>query len=270
MSYPGPPPKNAVQKGWCWLREGCLDLVYPRKCRVCEVGIELSAPCSGLENWICPSCLEGLDKIEPPYCEVCGETFAGAMDRAFKCSNCEGRKFAFEFAVAGFKAAGAIRELIHHFKYGGDITLRGVLADALVPVLNEPRLVGEDLSQWLLVPVPLHWWRESRREFNQSWELCQELSARTGIPTARILRRTRRSSTQAKLSRKERLENLRGVFALRRSLPLPGWRRPDICGRKVLLVDDVLTTGATAHECAKVLRRDAGAEKVVVITAARG
>lgn len=177
---------------------------------------------------------------------------------------------AFNFAISGFRAAGPFRELIHRFKYSGDLSLRGVLADALIHTLEEPRLAVEDLSAWLLVPVPLHWLREMRRGFNQSWELCRQLSQRTGIPAAQIMRRKRRTSTQAKLNRQERLENLRGVFSLRRSLPLPGWRRPDIRGKKVLLVDDVLTTGATAHECAKVLKREAGVEKVVVITAARG
>ncbi len=252
------------------LQDGTLDLVYPRTCRACQIGLTSAAEHSGLADWLCKSCLMELTSIEPPYCSVCGEAFAGAMDRAFKCSNCDGRRMAFNFAISGFKAAGPLRELIHHFKYSGDLTLRGVLANALMPTLEEPRLAVEDLSTWVLVPVPLHWLREMRRGFNQSWELCREISIRTGIPAAQIMRRKRRTSTQAKLNRHERLENLRGVFALRRSFPLPGWRRPNIRGKKVLLVDDVLTTGATAHECAKVLKREAGAEKVVVITAARG
>lgn len=177
---------------------------------------------------------------------------------------------AFDFAISGFKAAGPLRELIHHFKYTGDLTLRGALADALMLTLEEPRLAVEDLSSWMLVPVPLHWQRELQRGFNQSWELCRELSLRTGIPAGQIMSRKRRTSTQAKLNRQERLENLRGVFFLRRSFPLPVLALPDIRGKNILLVDDVLTTGATAHECAKVLKREAGAEKVVVITAARG
>lgn len=198
------------------------------------------------------------------------ESLGGAIDRAFKCSNCEGRRFAFEFAISGFKAAGAMRELLHHFKYSGDLTLRGALADALIHTLTEPRLTAEDLSTWVLVPVPLHWLREMRREFNQSWELCLELSARTGIPAVQALRRRRLTQAQAKLSRTARLQNLRGVFSVGGLWPPRCWKKPRLEGRKVLLVDDVLTTGATADECAKVLRREAGVEKVVVITAARG
>lgn len=270
MSYPGPPSPSAAQNWWVSLRDGALDLVYPSTCRACEAGLTASGKQPGLAGWLCRPCLDELTAIMPPCCSVCGEAFSGAMERAFKCSNCDGRRMAFDFAISGFKAAGPLRELIHHFKYSGDLTLRGVLADALMQTLEEPRLAVEDLSAWMLVPVPLHWLREMRRGFNQSWELCRELSLRTGIPAAQIMRRKRSTSTQAKLNRQERLENLRGVFSLRRSFPLPGWVRPDIRGKKILLVDDVLTTGATAHECAKVLKREAGAEKVVVITAARG
>lgn len=247
-----------------------LSLVYPRVCRVCQAVLDEEAPLAGLENWMCKTCLDDLVRIDAPYCSVCGEPFAGSMDRAFKCSNCEGRRLAFEFAISGFKAAGAMRELLHQFKYSGDLTLRSALADALIHTLDEPRLAAEDLSSWVLVPVPLHWLRELRREFNQSWELCLQLSARTGIPAARVLRRNRMTMTQAKLSRTARLQNLRGVFSIRHALPFLHWDKNRVQGRKVLLVDDVLTTGTTAHECAKILKRDAGAEKVVVITVARG
>jgi ComF family protein len=106
------------------------------------------------------------------------------------------------------------------------------------------------------------------RGFNQSWEICQRLSQMTGIPSAEVLRRTRHTGPQASLHRRQRLENLRGVFAMKRQLP---WiKQSQLKGRRILLVDDVLTTGATAHECARVLKRDAGVEKVVVITVARG
>lgn len=270
MSIPGPPPPSPLKQQWRRFRDGLLDMVYPAKCRSCEVPMEQQVAGRGLAGWLCQACREELVKVEPPYCSVCGEPFGGAMDRAFRCSNCEGRRLAFEFAVAGYKAAGPLREIIHRFKYNGDLSLRGVLAESLMDALHDPRLEAENLAGWVLVPVPLHWFREFRRDYNQSWELCLELSALTGIPAGHVLRRTRRSAAQARLNRQERLENLRGVFALHRWWSLPWRRTTDIRGKKVLLVDDVLTTGATAHECARVLRRDAGAEKVVVITAARG
>lgn len=190
------------------------------------------------------------------------------MTAAFSCQNCANRRIAFDFAVAGVQATGPVREIIHHFKYSRDITLTGALADFAALALADPRLAGEDLRSWALVPVPLHTVRQLRRGFNQSWEICRQLSRQTGIPALQALRRQRRTETQVKKTRSARLENLRHAFALRRRFP---WQsRLTLKGAKILLVDDVLTTGATAHECAKVLKRQGGAEKVVVITAARG
>ncbi|MCA1962852.1 MAG: hypothetical protein LDL31_02770 [Prosthecobacter sp.] len=140
----------------------------------------------------------------------------------------------------------------------------------MLATLEDPRLVQENLSRWLLVPVPLHWSRKIVRGFNQSWELCCQLSDRTGIPALQALRRVNRTQRQALLNRKQRLVNMRGVFCLKNAW-LPPWRaKARLQGANVLLVDDVLTTGATAHECARVLRTQAGVQKVVVITAVRG
>lgn len=268
MSYPGPPPASWLSTRWGSVFEGALDLIYPRRCHGCETAVLPVLPRSGLEAWFCEACNDGLPRLEPPYCSVCGEPFHGVMTEEFRCWNCEGRRIAFDFAVSGFKAEGAVRELIHQFKYNRQLARRGALTDLLLTAVNDPRLVAEDLSNWLLVPVPLHLWRERRREFNQSWELCRELSRRTGIPTVNALRRRRSTQTQARLDREQRLANMRGVFTLQPALP---WRKaPDLRGRRILLVDDVLTTGATTHACAKVLKREGGVEKVVVITAARG
>ncbi len=268
MAYPGR-RHGICSVPWLTALGRCLlDGVYPRHCRGCEAPLLPNAPRDGLEAWLCGTCASSLEPILPPICSVCGEPFAGAMTVDFRCWNCEGRKVAFDFALSPFKASGALRELIHSFKYGHDLSLRGAMADILCPSLNEKRLENEDLSAWLLVPVPLFLFREMSRGFNQSWEICQCLSEMTGIPAAQVLRRTRHTGTQARLHRQQRLKNLRGIFAMKQAFP---WQRfPKLKGRRVLLVDDVLTTGATAHECAHVLKRDAGVEKVVVITVARG
>lgn len=270
MSYPGPPalsPRWAVFRRW---RDVSLNVLYPPRCRSCAVLLQEPESQEGLLRWLCPRCVGGLDRLQSPCCSVCGEAFEGAMDGPFRCSNCEDRRFAFDFALSAFRATGPMRELLHKFKYNGQLTLRTALAEALRQTLEDERLRKEDLADWLLVPVPLHWLRYLRREFNQSWELCRELSRSTGIPAARVLRRTRHTPKQARLTRHERLENLRGVFALRRGGGWPDAAGLDLTGRKILLVDDVLTTGATTHECAQVLRRQGGAARVVVLTAARG
>ena len=99
MSYPGPPSPTTAQRLWRPLWERLLDLVYPRICRSCESILPGEAPHAGLENWLCEACRQRLSPVEAPCCAVCGEPFSGAMERPFKCSNCEGRRLAFEFAA---------------------------------------------------------------------------------------------------------------------------------------------------------------------------
>lgn len=263
MSFPGPGEcsrlRRLVEPVWgAW-----VDLVYPRLCSVCRVPVG--------EGWFCEGCEASLPWVVAPYCGVCGEVFEGAMGQGFRCMNCSGRRLEFEFAVAACRAEGAMRELVHGFKYERRLHLRGALAWTMLRVLEEPRLAGENLAEWLLVPVPLHGVREGEREYNQSWELCERLSRLTGIRAVRALVRVRETVPQAGLDREERLRNLRGAFGLRRV----GWWRGGgvpvgLRGRRILLVDDVFTTGATTSECARVLRGEGGAEKVVVITATRG
>jgi ComF family protein len=260
MAFPGPPVPSRVQRLLqpAWL--ALVDLIYPRLCCVCQVPVE--------DGWFCQVCDDALPRVEAPYCSVCGEVYDGALPQEFRCTNCSGRRLEFEFAVAACHAEEGMRELIHQFKYERRLQLRGALATLMLRVFEEPRLARENLGDWLLVPVPLHRSREVEREFNQSWELCRRLSRLTGIPAAKALMRTRETDQQAGLSRAERLKNLRGAFAMQKRRP---WRpQIELQGRRILLVDDVFTTGATTNECARVLRREGGAEKVVVITTTRG
>ena len=229
-----------------------LDVIFPRTCRACDHLLLERDPLRPLGEWFCQPCEEALPRLEAPYCQTCAEPFDGVIANEFRCSNCADRKLAFEFAVAGYRASDEVRELIHRFKYNRELALRGALADLLERALNDPRLAGLDLKQWTLVPVPLHRSRERQREFNQSWELCRELSKRTGIPTFNAMRRKRVTSKQARLTRAQRLQNLRNAFTMK-------WRfsgdRSRLRSRNVLLVDDVFTTGATTNECARILRR---------------
>ena len=244
-----------------------LDVIYPRACRACDEPLPADRIEDGLQEWLCAKCLGELPRLEPPFCNVCGEAYDGAITGEFRCMNCADRKFAFEYAVAGYRAEGVAREMIHQFKYGRDLSLRSVLGGMLRRAIDDPRLAAESLSDWILVPVPLHRAKQSDRGFNQSLELCLELTKRTGIATADCLQRVRSTESQASLHRSERLKNLSKAFSMRRRL---FGKVPEVKGAKVLLVDDVLTTGATTHECAKILKRDGGVEKVVVITVARG
>ena len=252
---------------FCLSGRRLVDALYPRACFACEAVLDAGTPSQGTSAWLCPACEDGVERIEAPFCSVCGEPFAGAEAAPFRCWNCEDRGLAFDFARAACKSAGPVRTMIHAFKYRRDLAQRAPLADLLRTVLEDPRLAGLDPADWRLVPVPLHPLRRFWRGYNQSLELCRQLGQVTGLATVCALRRVRLTRAQAGLDRARRLENLRGIFAPARRLP---GRPAPLAGKNVLLVDDVLTTGATAHECARVLKKQAGVEKVVVITAARG
>lgn len=147
---------------------------------------------------------------------------------------------------------GPLRKLIHLYKYHGMDKLAAPLSDFLVAALPRSRRVD-----WI-VPVPMHWWRKWTRGYNQAELLARELSRRTGIPMVAAMRRRRGTPPQAGLSDKERRQNLRGAFTVTESPR----------NRHVLLIDNVLTTGATASACGAALKQ-AGASAVQVLTVAR-
>ena len=132
-------------------------------------------------------------------------------------------------------------------------------ADWLAEALDDPRLAGRRFD--LVVPVPLHPARQRERGFNQAELLAAELRRVSGLTVRNVLQRTRYTTTQTQFDRSERMENLRGAFRLRRG--------SNVQDLRMLLVDDVLTTGSTLSECASVLR-EAGALSVHAVTAARG
>jgi ComF family protein len=165
----------------------------------------------------------------------------------------------FDKAVAIVRFRGAVRHAIHALKYGRQrYWLRALESWLLAGADSLLKRDGVDV----IVPVPLYPLRERERGFNQAWLLVQALSREREIPSARkALARVRATETQTHLDRQERMANLHGAFVARET--------GRIAGKRVLLVDDVLTTGSTANECARVLRK-AGATSVLVFTVARG
>ena len=151
-----------------------------------------------------------------------------------------------------------VRALIHDFKYGHQTHLRHPLGQWLSEALDDPRLAGRRFD--LVVPVPLHPARQRERGFNQAALLTRTLR-RDGLALGDVLQRTRYTTTQTQFDRSERMENLRGAFRLRRG--------SNVQGLRMLLVDDVLTTGSTLSECASVLKKN-GALSVHAVTVARG
>ncbi len=228
-----------------------ISLLYPPSCAVCLEPV-------GFEDYLCPECAGKAPRIKPPFCATCSEPFAGAITDSFSCANCAHRVLHFEAAVAVYRSRGVVRKVIHDFKYGRQLYLRFPVAEWLAETMDDPRLAGRRFDR--VVPVPLHPARKRERGFNQAELLAEMLAAHTGIPCAPVLERIRYTTTQTAFDRSERMENLHDAFRLRKKADVRGWR--------VLLIDDVLTTGSTLSECARVLKAQ-GALSVHAATAAR-
>jgi ComF family protein len=209
-------------------------------------------------EYLCDECEAKATRIVPPFCATCSEPFEGAITSAFTCANCAHRTIHFDAAVAAYRSRGIVRRIIHDFKYGRQIHLRHLVGRWLCAALDDLRLRGRRFD--LIIPVPLHPTRKRERGFNQASLLAELLSERISIPSKPLLERIRCTTTQTALDRAERMENLHNAFRLRKNA--------NVRDLRVLLIDDVLTTGSTLSECARILK-GAGAISVHAATAAR-
>jgi competence protein ComFC len=234
--------------------DAALNLVFPPVCQVCgeeRAGMK--------EGFVGGECWSQVRFVTAPFCDRCGLPYDGSISRTFICSNCEGVPLHFRFARSAVVANPLILQIIHRYKYNRAVCFEPFLADLLC------RQAVQSLQQekWdFIVPVPLHPAKEREREFNQASNLARHLSRATNIPVnEKLLRRVRPTATQTQLNRPERAANVSRAFALRGNVKLNG--------AKIVLVDDVLTTGATTSACAQMLR-NAGAGDLCVWTVARG
>src|ERR1700730_4373626 len=230
---------------------GIASLVYPPACTICPASV-------GLHEYLCADCESKLSRIVPPFCDKCSEPFDGAITTTFACANCAHRALHFDAAVSAYRSRGIVRHVILNFKYGRQIHLRHLVARWLVAALDDERLRQRSFDA--IVPVPLHPAKQRERGFNQAALLAEWLSEHMALPLRPVLQRVRFTTTQTAFDRAERMQNLRNAFRLRKN--------GDVRKLRVLLIDDVLTTGSTLSECARVLK-EAGAQSVYAATAAR-
>lgn len=234
-----------------------LRFVLPGDCAICQGPLGV-----GSRSVACGACWSGIRVLNPPFCPRCGRPFWGrafAYPPSHLCQGCRTRPPQYVLARSAvlYERDDALRELLLLFKHGRRIALGGHLGRLMAE--RTEGLFGH-VPVDAVVPVPLHRARERERGFNQADILASVVARRLDRP---VLRKTveRRRATPPQVGRvRERARNVRGAFAV---------RKPEkIAGRSLLLVDDVLTTGATVNECAKVLMK-AGAGPVLVYTLAR-
>ncbi len=224
-----------------------FELMFPPLCPVCREGLA--------DDGLCAECVKTIRWIERPFCPVCGIPFSAGTDQ-HRCAECIKKRQPFERARSAIYYEGAGLKAIRRFKYRYDMTVEDSLRRFITYGLALLDTEGFDL----MVPVPLHPKRLRERGFNQALLIARMLSGHTGIRVEpQALRRVKYTSPQVALEEKERLVNVRDAFMVEDE----GLVR----NKKVLLVDDVMTTGATIRECAGTLKR-AGA-RVYALTVAR-
>ncbi len=231
---------------------GFLDLVLPPRCLAC--GATVAA-----QGRLCAACWRGLTFLAPPWCRICGYPLPHALPDAPLCGSCASEPPAYDRARAALRYDEGSRGLILAFKHADRTDMTPAFGTWLARAGAELLADAE-----LIAPVPLHRWRLLRRGYNQAGFLARAVARATGLPMVPdLLQRIRATRSQQGLSARAREENVTaGAFR-----PHP-WHARRIGGRRILLIDDVMTTGATVAACAKALSR-AGASAVDVLTLAR-
>jgi ComF family protein len=236
-----------------------MDLIYPPRCGVCHAFLrEDGVNYEGEELDLCRSCFDSFVEAASPLCPFCGRPFSSGGGKDHVCADCLATPPSFEIARALYIYEGLLMTAVHEFKY----SRKSSLARSLGPLLAS--YAAKWLGKYegvLVMPVPLHPKRLRQRNFNQSLLLARPVASRLNADLDCLsLRRTRFTQPQARLTSDERKKNVRKAFAVVEPNGLKG--------RRVLLVDDVATTGSTLNECAGALKK-AGVKEVFCLVLAR-
>ncbi len=233
-----------------WLKS-IFNLILPPRCLIC--GKEVSS-----DNSLCSECFSHINFISFPFCQRCGKPFDISMSNSdLLCPDCLHKRLPFRLCRSAVVYDENSKKLILDFKFFDHLENKYLLANWLL-------LAGKDIFDNgvdLIIPVPLHFSRLLKRKYNQSAVLCDALSKLTHIPANyKALKKVRHTRPQVSCNGKQRLHNVRGAF----EVVLPEM----IKDKRIVLVDDVFTTGSTLKECAKILKK-AGAKSVDTLTIAR-
>jgi len=231
---------------------GFVKLFFPPTCPVCRSHHPLRA----FESGLCDACLENMRPLSSPCCTICCLPYEGPAGSDHRCESCLKYPPPFSRVIAFGVYTGLLREAVHRFKYEEAFYLHRPLGRLMATAVTEK--LQADLPD-LIIPVPLHLKKLRERTYNQSLLLARTLGKTLKIPVkAQGLERTRPTLSQQGLKSEERKRNLKGAFSL----------NEEVKDKRILLVDDVLTTGTTARECSHILIKS-GARDVYVVVLAR-
>ena len=232
-----------------------LDIVYPPRCHICQKflsGDKSDSP------YFCKDCLDDFNEISGPLCTICGVPFESLSEEDHICEACLRRRPYYDRLCAPYTYEGMIMDAVHQLKYKGKTHLARSLGLMLGSFAEKK---GCDIHDFLIMPVPLHPKKLRERRFNQSLLLARSMSVVEELDIDCLsLRRLKNTKPQTVLSSREREKNVRNAFGIAEAKSLKG--------KKILLVDDVATTGSTMNECASVLKK-AGCDSVLCLALAR-
>jgi ComF family protein len=237
-----------------WFMHGLADIIFPRTCLACKDKLGAIS----VHNLICSQCWSKVRINLPPFCHCCGRHLDKNNLTKNTCPRCLKTRLHFDRAFSPCVYTGVIKELIHSFKYNNKDYLGLTLSGLMIDFIREYNLPIDCLD--LIIPIPLSKARLREREFNQARILGSHIGREFNKDVSNdALIRLRHTRTQTELDLDKRASNVKGSFSLT--------PKADIKGKKILLIDDVLTSGATSSEAAYVLK-DAGAAIVFVLTLA--
>ena len=230
-----------------------ITLLFPRRCLGCRVSLKGES-----SDELCPDCARSMRRITAQRCPRCGEQIGPHSPTDTRCPSCRDMPLVFTRATAPCKHDGAARQMVLGLKYGRRMSVLRRLATLMIEDLGQAGFMDQ---VDVIVPVPLHIRQRWRRGFNQAELLAKRIGKRFSVPVCTgALRRIRDTGSQARLTRAARLRNLKDAFQVTDG---------EVFQEKtILLCDDVLTTGATATECSRALKR-AGAKRIYVSVATR-
>lgn len=224
------------------IRKATLDFILPQRCILCNDEI--------IQGMLCNNCLDYIPEAKPPLCQFCGRP----IKKRSRCGFCK-KGTHIDYGRAFMLFIPPYDKIIYHFKYRKKTNLAIFFGRAMASIINSHYFLKDADT---IVPVPLFWWKNLRRGYNQAALLSEIISQECNIKMNDILKRIKNTKTQTKLNEEARRKNVLNAFALKSNT---------IENKKIILIDDVMTTGATINECARALK-EAGAKEVYSCVAA--